>query len=294
MSDKIRRSWLLVPVSKEERIAQAHQTGADVVVLDLAELVAEGDKPKARERVASAIGAAKAGGAEVFAQVDPELLYADLKACAWPGLSGIIIARMESPRQIAEADALLSQLEAERGILPNTLDIVASLETAQGNHRAYDISTTSQRLWGLTLVHLMSYLMQRLIIVANATGLTPLGAWWRAPDRGLLATPENTYHAARRGRAIGFKGSLCIREDQVGPLNRGFTPAEAEVVAARQLLAAYSTGVAKGMAVIEEADRIIDWGMAAQAQHLIDLATACAVREQAKAAALEQRPVPSP
>lgn len=303
MSEKIRRSWLLVPMSKEEHIAQARQAGADVVVLDLVELVAERDKPRARERVSSAIDVVKAGGAEVFAQVDPELVYADLKACVWPGLQGIIISRMESPQQVAEANTLLSQLEAERGILPDTLEIVSSLETAQGNHHAYEISTASRRVWGLTLgradlvmdlrpepsgeIHLMEYLMQRLIIVANATGATPLGAWWRAQDRGLLATPEHTYQAARRGRAIGFKGSLCIREDQVEPLNRGFTPSEAEVAAAHQLLGAYNAATAQGVAVIQQGDRIIDRGMAAQAQYLTDLAAACVARDQAKAAAME-------
>jgi citrate lyase beta subunit len=68
----------------------------------------------------------------------------------------------------------------------------------------------------------MPYLTQRLIVIAGALGKTPLGAWWRAPDRGLLATPQNTYQAAQRGRAIGFKGALCLRPDQVEPLHRAF------------------------------------------------------------------------
>ena len=308
MSEQIRRSWLLVPMSKEDRIAQAHHAGADVVVLDLAELVAEQDKPAARERVRAALDAVQAGGAEVFAQVDAALLYADLHASVWPGLSGVVISRTEGPQHIAEADALLSQLEAARGILPNTLEIVASLETAHGNHEAYGISTASRRVWGLTLgradlvmdlrpepsgeIHLMPYLMQRLVTVAGATGVTPLGAWWRAPDRGLLATPDNTYQAARRGRVIGFKGAMCPQDNQVEPLNRGFTPAASEVEAAQQLLATCETGVAQGVAVIKQGDRIIDPGMAAQARHLLAFAQACAARDQAKTAAL-QRPTPS-
>jgi hypothetical protein len=56
--------------------------------------------------------------------------------------------------------------------------------------------------------------------------VTPLGAWWREPDRGLLATPENTYAAAKRGRSIGFKGAMCLRANQVDALNRGFDARE--------------------------------------------------------------------
>jgi citrate lyase subunit beta / citryl-CoA lyase len=238
MSESMRRSWLLVPMSKGDQIARAPQSGADVIVLDLAELVAEEDKYAARENVQAAIHTLQEGGAEVFAQIDPELLYADLHACVWPGLSGVIVSRAESPRQIVHVGALLSRLENERGILPNTLKIVAALETARGNHAAYDIGRASPRVCGLTLgradlimdlrpepsgeIHLMLYLMQRLIIVARTAGVAAIGAWWRAPDRGLLATPENTYQAARRGRAIGFKGAMCLRANQVEALNRSF------------------------------------------------------------------------
>lgn len=310
MTDKVRRSWLLVPLSDEERVGQAGRSGADVIVLDLQELVPEEKKPAARERAGSALATARAGGAEVFVQVDPEVLYADLRACVWPGLSGVVVARLESPQQVAEADLLLGRLEEERGILPNTLRIVASLETAKGNQQAYPISAASRRVWGLTLgradlvmdlrpepsgeIHLMPYLMQRLITVANAAGTVPLGAWWRAPDRGLLATPDHTYQAALRGRAIGFKGAMCLLESQVGPLNRGFTPSDGEVAAAHQLLEAYRAGEAQGAAAIRQGDRIIDRGAAVQAQRLINLAAAGAAQDRELAAPPEARPQPTP
>jgi citrate lyase subunit beta/citryl-CoA lyase len=294
-------------MSKADRLAQARQAHADVVVLDLVEFVTEEDKPAARERVRTAINALQGGGAEVFAQVDPEVLYADLHACVWPGLSGVVISRLEAPAQVAEAATLLSQLEDARGILPGTLEIVAALETARGNHAAYDISCASQRVSGLTLgradlimdlrpepsgeIHAMPYLMQRLIIVAHAAAVMPIGAWWRAPDRGLLATPDNTYQAARRGRAIGFKGSLCLLDNQVEPLNRGFTPAAQELEAARQVLAAYQAGTAQGAAAVRQGERIIDRGAATQAQQVMALADACAVREHEKAEALSHPPL---
>jgi citrate lyase subunit beta/citryl-CoA lyase len=233
-----RRSWLLAPVSKADLVARAAKSGADVIVLDLAEFVVEADRESARESFATALQSARAGGAEVFAQVDPTALHADLTACVHPGLAGIVITRAESTGEIAEADALLSRLEGERGIAAGSVQIVPALETARGNHAAYEIARASPRVCALTLgradlimdlrpepsdeIHLMPYLMQRLIIVAGAAGVTPLGAWWRAPDRGLYATADNTYAAGHRGRAIGFKGSLCLVEQQVAPLNRAY------------------------------------------------------------------------
>ena len=71
MSAQIRRSWLVVPMSKTERIAQAPRSGTDVIALDLVEFVAEEDKPAARERAQAAIRTAHAGGAEVFCRSIP-------------------------------------------------------------------------------------------------------------------------------------------------------------------------------------------------------------------------------
>jgi citrate lyase subunit beta / citryl-CoA lyase len=310
MSAQIRRSWLVVPMSKTEQIARAPRSGADVIALDLVEFVSEEDKPAARERAQTAIRTAGAGGAEVFAQIDPELLVADLHACAWPGLTGVIVSRLESAQQVAEVDGLLAELEARRGILHGTLEIVAALETARGNHAAYDIGRASPRIRGLTLgrvdlimdlrpepsgeIHLMPYLMQRLITVARALGVTPIGAWWRAPARGLLAGPDDTYHAARRGRAIGFTGSLCIDANQVEALNRGFTPDAAESAAAQELLTAYRAGVARGVAVVEQGHRLVDRGAATQARALLDLAGACAARDRDKAETAARPPLALP
>ena len=233
MDGSIRRSWLMVPSDDAAQVEQAAASAADVIVLDLMEFVPEGMKPAARERLPEAIRGVAQGGAEVFAQVDKELLYADLSAAVWPGLSGILIPRLESPQEVAEADSLLTQLEDKRGFRPGTLQIVAVLDTAKGNYDAIEIARASRRIWGLTPgradlvmdlrpepsgeLHLMPYLMQRLITVANAAGVVPLGAWWRAPARGLLANPDDTHAAAVRGRHIGFKGALCLRAHRSSP-----------------------------------------------------------------------------
>ena len=63
MNKKIRRSWLLVPMSKPELMAQAARSAADAIVLDLVELVVAGDKESARKNVRAALQAAQVGGA---------------------------------------------------------------------------------------------------------------------------------------------------------------------------------------------------------------------------------------
>ena len=309
--DKIRRSWLLVPMSSPERIASAHQVGADVVVLDLVEFVAESDKPATRQKVAESFSSAKAGGAEVFVQIEPELMLADLRAAIWPGIAGVVVSRAESAEQIARIDTTITALEGERGLLPGSVEMVASLETAPGNHSGYEIATASPRITALTLgradlimdlrpepsgeIHLMQYLTQRLVTVARAAGKTPLGAWWGHPDRGLLATPANTLAAARRGRAIGFKGSFCVLDNQVASLNEGFTPTEVEVASARAVQQAYSDATESGtIAVVSHDGRIITADIVRQYGNVVALSDAIATREMFKTAAVEGRPIPVP
>jgi citrate lyase subunit beta/citryl-CoA lyase len=234
-----RRSWLVVPASKPNAIEEAARAVADVVVLDLVELIAERDKSAARNKFRQVLASASSAGAEAFAQIDPSCAESDLAACVWPGLAGIVISRSESAGQMEGISAALDRIETERGMAAGSVQIVAALETAKGNHVAHDILRASDRVCAATLgradlvmdlrpepsgeIHLMPYLMQRLIIIAGTVGVIPLGAWWRAPERGLLATPANTYAAAHRGRAIGFKGAMCLRPDQVEALNRAFT-----------------------------------------------------------------------
>jgi citrate lyase subunit beta / citryl-CoA lyase len=295
MEGLIRRSWIIVPCDDASQIEQAAAAEADVLVLDLMEFVPEALKPAARERLRQTIQQVGGRGAEVFVQVDKDLLYADLLAAVWPGLTGVLVPRLESPHEVLEADSLLTQLEDKRGLRPGVLQIVAALDTAKGNDAAMEIACASPRLCGLTLgradlvmdlrpepsgeLHLMPYLMQRLITVANAASIVPLGAWWRAPARGLLASPDDTYQAAVRGRRMGFRGALCLRPNQVEPLNRGFTPAPDEGQAARALIAAFEAGTQDGTAIVRVQDRIVDLATATQARRMLDYADACAQRD---------------
>jgi citrate lyase subunit beta/citryl-CoA lyase len=134
MDGSIRRSWLLVPANDTAQLEEAATSAADVIVLDLMEFVPEAMRPVVREGLPQTIRSLGQAGAERFVQVDKEVLYADLSAAVWPGLSGILIPHLETPQEVAEADSLLTAWEDKRGFRPGTLQIVAVLDTAQGNY----------------------------------------------------------------------------------------------------------------------------------------------------------------
>lgn len=232
------RSWIVVPAHDRQQVHEAAKSQADCVVLDLAEFPSGPWKAIARANFRIALEAARGDRKEVYAQVSSMSLPDDVAACAWHGLDGVVVSRVESAEGVVQADRLLSLLEQERGITARSLKIVAAIETAGGNLAAFEIARASPRLLGMTLgradlimdlrpeptgeIHLMPYLMQRLVLIAGATNLVPIGAWWRSPDRGLAATPENTLSAALRGRAIGFQAAMCLSVSQVLPINSAY------------------------------------------------------------------------
>jgi citrate lyase subunit beta/citryl-CoA lyase len=262
MIQTVRRSWLIVPAHNAQAISEAADSRADVIVLDLQDTVHESRKHEARANVRDAIDTMRDAGSEVFVRSDVELMYADFDASVWRGLSGVVLPGVTSVDQVREADGLLSSFEAERGVVKpppvgqvreaddprgseQALEIHLSLDTGPGNWHAEDLIRASDRVKSVSLgradlvmdlreepsgdLHLLPYLMQRLVVVANATGVEPVGAWWRATSRGLVASYDDTLEAATTGRAAGFRGALCMRPHQVEALNRGFTPSASEI-----------------------------------------------------------------
>ncbi len=266
MRNRVQRSWLIAPANDDARLAAAADSGADVVVLDLQDTVHETKKHEARAGVKDAISEMRAHGSEVYVRCDPELLYADFAASVWRGLHGVVLPGLTTADQVREADRLLGEFEAFRGVVrpppldeileaddprgpDQALEIHLCLDTGRANWDAEDLLTASDRVRSVSLgradltmdlreepsgdLHLLPYLNQRLIIVANACGVQPVGAWWRATSRGLAASPEDTLRAAVDGRRAGFRGALCMRADQARALNEGFTPTTDELAQAR-------------------------------------------------------------
>ncbi len=266
MRNRVQRSWLIAPANDGARLAAAADSGADVVVLDLQDTVHETKKHEARAGVKDAIAEMRSRGSEVYVRCDPELLYADFAASVWRELHGVVLPGLTTADQVREADRLLGEFEAARGVVrpppmddileaddprgpEQALEIHLCLDTGRANWDAEDLLTASDRVRSVSLgradltmdlreepsgdLHLLPYLNQRLIIVANACGVQPVGAWWRATSRGLAASPEDTLRAAVDGRRAGFRGALCMRADQARALNEGFTPTTDELAQAR-------------------------------------------------------------
>ena len=74
-----------------------------------------------------------------------------------------------------------------------------------------------------------------------------------------------------RPRSV-FKGKMCIHPDQIAPANAAFSPDEATVAKARQIVEAFDEAEAEGMASIQLDGQFIDYPIVQRARRVLEAA----------------------
>ena len=241
----VRRSMLFTPVNVRRFVEGVWRHSADVVVLDLEDSVAPEEKPAARTAVREAIALVQRGGAEAALRVNHDQVEADCIAGVWPGLCAIVLPKAETAGQVERLDAFLSQLEAERGIAPGTIEIMPMVESAVGVQNAYDIALGSPRVrafgvlgeadltadLGLSFddlreIDVLAYARGEVGLAARALGKAVNGRAW-TPGRSTIADYGDAAALELSMRAsweAGSRSTFCVHPAQVAAANRLLRP----------------------------------------------------------------------
>jgi citrate lyase beta subunit len=236
-----RRAWLLAnrPHGTPASIAAS---GADAVVIDMTD---PGRAAAERSQWAvEVLEACRQAEVEVFWQVRRRADLAVLAAIEHPGWSGVVVAGPDSPSLIDELDGHLARLEARHDAIRGHYELVACLDNARTNleaprllERFPRISTVSLGLVGAVMdlrpersgeLHLLGYLNQRLIVLAGAYGRAPIDGPLAVIARRSDPAPAEVRQAARRGRALGFRGAMCLRQEQIKEVVAAYRPSRRE------------------------------------------------------------------
>jgi citrate lyase subunit beta/citryl-CoA lyase len=305
MSLLIRRSNLLVAVTDTDAVANAWRHDADAITLDLEEGVAADRKAEARTRLKDAIVSAARGAAEVFARVNDSSITEDLEAVVWPGLRGIVLPRVESAADVAEAAEVVTALERERSIAVGSLELIVLLESALGVWNIRHILTASPRVRQIGLDERdlaaslgiepipeydpFEYARGRLAVEATAAKAGAIGMAYPLSVTRREAPEGEIHTAATKARNSGMKGVICPHPGWVAPVNAAFTPTEELVTWNRRVREAFAAGVAAGTAAVPLDGRMIDVPVDEWAIVVLEMAQACAARDAEKRAAFEQQ-----
>ena len=120
----------------------------------------------------------------------------------------------------------------------------------------------------------LAYARARIDTASRAAGIqAPLDTVWvdLQDEAGLDAS-------ARAALAYGYQGKMCIHPNQIGVVNRVFTPSDVEIAFAERVAAAFEKAEAEGVASIQLDGKFIDYPIVYRAQRV--LRTVAAIRER--------------
>ena len=283
IASRPRRSMLYMPASNPRALEKAKAIPADGLILDLEDAVAPDQKPVARAAALTAIASRAYGRRELLIRVnavDTQWCADDLAAAAKSGADGIVLPKVNGPRDVQE---VVRQLE--RAGAPDGLVIWAMTETPRGVLAAADIanvnSTLSKpRLAGfiigtadlakdLRCAHPadrapMLYALQHCILAARAFGISILdGVHVDLDDEAGFAA------ACKQGRDMGFDGKTLIHPKQVAGANAAFAPTPAEIERAKRIVEAHRIARTEGKGVTLLDGRLVEVLHVAEAERLL-------------------------
>jgi citrate lyase subunit beta / citryl-CoA lyase len=286
----LHRTFLFTPGNHARRVEKALTLGADAVILDLEDAVANAEKVAARALVVDAMGRPRTGKLYVrINAIGTPWCLGDLLAIVGPGLDGIVLPKLEHAADLRAIDWAITSLERERGLPPAGIDLMPIIETATGFvrldailqarewkdysaswrvHRiafgAGDFTNDVGMTWTLDESELAE-MRARMILASRAAGLeAPIDTVWIH-----LKEMEWYRRSVERSRKMGFQGRLCIHPDQVPIANALFTPSASEVEKAERIVAAFRDAESRGLAAIQVDGVFVDYPIVYRAERTL-------------------------
>lgn len=267
------RSYLYVPGDRPDRLAKAPGRGADELIVDLEDAVAEDAKDAALAVVLAWLPTVVDSDPPVWVRVNrgDRGLAEVAQLAAEPWVAGFCLPKVESAEEIAAVDRVLTAADRDIRVAP-------LVESARGLAAVQDIAAAARvRLLHLGELDLAadlglspgpdeSELLNARALVVMASRVARLAAP-PAPvspvidDFGLFA--DSTRRLAR----LGFSGRACIHPDQVAVAHRVFALQPDELTWAREVVDAADAatggvvrapdGTMVDLAVVRRARRIL-------------------------------------
>lgn len=274
------RSLLFAPASRPEVLAKLPRSDPDAVVLDLEDAVPADGKAAARVH-ARDVGARLASehpalGVYVRVNAVPTEWFADdVERAVTPEHGGVVVPKVETRAQL---DAVAAHL-ARRGC--GHLRVIVGIETVRGVDRVADLLAPPATavyfgaedyvadLGGVRTADNTEvlYARSRVALAARIAGVHALDQVVTTFDDA-----ERFLGDAAQGRALGYRGKLCIHPSQVPLANQAFSPSPEEIERARRLLAAYEEASARGVSAIAFEGQMVDEPLARQARAVVSAA----------------------
>jgi len=299
---RLNRCQLFGPGSRTQLFAKMAASAADVINLDLEDSVAPDDKEQARKNIIQAIGDIDWGNKTLSVRInglDTPYWYrdvVDLLEQAGDRLDQIMIPKAGCAADIYAVDALVTGIERAKGRKkPISFEVI--IETAAGISHVEEIAASSPRLQAMSLGaadfaasmgmattgiggtqenYYMAHQGQKywsdpwhwvqtaIVAACRTHGVLPVDGPF-----GDFSDAEGFRAQALRSATLGMVGKWAIHPSQVALANEVFSPSEAAVTEAREIIAAMDQAQKSGAGAAVYKGRLVDIASIRQAEVIV-------------------------
>ena len=290
---RLRRSMMFLNCQKPGLIKDPYIYGADSIMLELEDAVAENQKDAARYSLFHALREIDYRGVERVVRInglDTPHWREDIRVCVAGGADTIRIAKTERAQDVRVVEEAVTAAEEEFGIPVGRTLLMAAIESTRGVLNALEICESSERLFGIALsggdytkdlqtvisgtgVELAGA-RQHMIIAARAAGVQCFDTVFTNLD-----DMEGFEREVRMIKMMGFDGKSLVNPRQIEIVHQIFTPTRKEIIFAEKVVREIDEKKAQGIGVFTVDGKMIDIAFYDGAMRTLRLAKASGVYE---------------
>lgn len=290
---RLRRSMMFLNCQKPGLIKDPYIYGADSIMLDLEDAVAENQKDAARYSLFHALREIDYRSVERVVRInglDTPHWREDIRVCVAGGADTIRIAKTERAQDVRVVEEAVTAAEEEFGAPVGRTLLMAAIESTRGVLNALEICESSERLFGIALsggdytkdlqtvisgtgVELAGA-RQNMIIAARAAGVQCFDTVFTNLD-----DMEGFEREVRMIKMMGFDGKSLVNPRQIEIVHKIFTPTRKEIIFAEKVVREIDEKKAQGIGVFTVDGKMIDIAFYDGAMRTLRLAKASGVYE---------------
>ena len=284
---KIWRSLLFVPANQERMLNKLDTLPADGFIFDLEDTVPDPEKQNARQMTLDVMP--KVRGDRSWVRVNSlstGFFHEDIDALIGaPGLTGLIVPKMDSVADINTVDQMIASYEIRRGLSVGSTAIIIMMESAGGVLDSRAIMTSSKRIqtmiygggedgdMNVSLGATWTSPGPEMMFVRQFSLVSARAANFDCPLDGVFANvkdPEGFRSDTQLSKRLGYRGRTVIHPNQIEDANNIYTPTAAQIEYYSRVVSAYEEALTRGIASTTVDGKLVDLAMSKTAQRLLD------------------------
>ncbi|MEG0894143.1 MAG: CoA ester lyase [Oscillospiraceae bacterium] len=281
----MRRSMLFIPGNTPSLLMNGDILGADSVILDLEDAVSPAEKDSARILVRNVLKYLKYKGCEIIIRINPvdtTFWKDDLDALIPYKPDMIMLPKVNGAEDVLAVSKYMAEIEKSNGMKENTVKIITLLETTLGIENAFNIASADKRVTAMFLGgedltadlrckrtkagNEIFYSRSRIVMAARACGVDVYDTPFTDVE-DLDGLRKDTEFA----KALGFTGKASISPRHVETINEVFSPTQAEIDYAHEVLDVIEEAKKMGRGVVSLRGKMIDAPIVMRAKQVIEM-----------------------